>query len=575
MTAVVKGADDSSPRWRHALLIGALLQALEEKKPNNVPFSLRNKLQGALVRATNLALEDGQGDPHSVANRAIVFLLNQSFRLLPESERWHINYALLLPVLVETVFSSNEGLEHGYWLGIIDQDVREVRGKKFAWSANSPTFQLVQTMANRPLVTSLGPICRLIGHAVERIQDPNILISILGRLSQFARTIAVSWRQNKLSEIDASEATNFLDAESIQTTTPALWHILKLSLYAVIIILRSITGRLLTDAALGSDAHAPFVAIQALHLLRNMYFIASPMGQTSTQPYAFVNMVALDILSRYPEQTQAFLQEIAPPSQGQISAHPIDRNLDLFFLNTAEHLVPILPPEFNQNVVLAAAVPYMKVQGSASLKEIFEAAHSATLSVLIAPQNEELVSLQIPFYIETLLSSFPGLLSSRQFRLAFRTLIRITSPPSMVAKTQPYLAAILLETVMQRAHDLSQSPVPTAKPTPDITNEETISDQAHLLMALIDSLCFLTPTLLEEWLPLTATAISYVEDSETRTLCYDRLWEAISGGEMDVERAALCVEWWSSNTIEKQIMQNGHVSQHSFPNPEAIVSSNK
>jgi hypothetical protein len=28
--------------------------------------------------------------------------------------------------------------------------------------------------------------------------------------------------------------------------------------------------------------------------------------------------------------------------------------------------------------------------------------------------------------------------------------------------------------------------------------------------------------------------------------CQERMWEALSGGEMDVERASYCVTWWST-----------------------------
>jgi hypothetical protein len=31
-----------------------------------------------------------------------------------------------------------------------------------------------------------------------------------------------------------------------------------------------------------------------------------------------------------------------------------------------------------------------------------------------------------------------------------------------------------------------------------------------------------------------------------RHVCVDRFWEALSGGEMDVDRAHCCVTWWST-----------------------------
>lgn len=63
---------------------------------------------------------------------------------------------------------------------------------------------------------------------------------------------------------------------------------------------------------------------------------------------------------------------------------------------------------------------------------------------------------------------------------------------------------------------------------------------------MIDSLCFLRVEDLEEWLPITARLINEVRDSEMRTTCVERFWEALSNGEMDVERAHYCVIWWST-----------------------------
>lgn len=51
---------------------------------------------------------------------------------------------------------------------------------------------------------------------------------------------------------------------------------------------------------------------------------------------------------------------------------------------------------------------------------------------------------------------------------------------------------------------------------------------------------------LEEWLPLTAQLINTIRESEMRTACVERFWEALSSGEMDVERACYCVAWWST-----------------------------
>jgi hypothetical protein len=81
-----------------------------------------------------------------------------------------------------------------------------------------------------------------------------------------------------------------------------------------------------------------------------------------------------------------------------------------------------------------------------------------------------------------------------------------------------------------------------------------LSEQAFLVLALIDSLCFLRVEDLEEWLPLTANLINAVSPSEMRRVCVERFWDALSNGEMDVERAHYCVTWWSTKGGREMII---------------------
>jgi hypothetical protein len=39
-----------------------------------------------------------------------------------------------------------------------------------------------------------------------------------------------------------------------------------------------------------------------------------------------------------------------------------------------------------------------------------------------------------------------------------------------------------------------------------------------------------------------------------RTVCVERLWDALTSGEMDVERAHFCVTWWSIRGGRELIM---------------------
>ncbi len=555
-TAVVKGADNKGRRWRHVVLLGAIHLGFEEKQKQRLPLHLRSKLQSALVTATNLALKH-HGKEDSLDKFALAFVLNHTFEVLTDHNRAQLDYDLILPILIEATFSSKEGLEHGYWLGAIDRDVVEVVDRKFNWSTRSNTYRFLQEIQERPLIASLGPMSRLIAHSVDTVRDSTLLLTALDRVGEWARTLSISWRQNKLSEIDVSEEHDFLDEEATKTTLPTLWHVLRLALFATVIILRAVMGRLLSDAVLASDWKAPLLAMQCLHILRNLHFVSSRLGQTASSQYVFVSMVAIDILTQYPEQAQKFLHGIRPVEDGQIPTHPADRCLDLFFFNTAEHFSLSLSRKFNEEVVLAGAMPYLAAGSSKFLMEMFEAAHSVALSVLAAPQNAEVTSRHLPFYLDALFKCFPDTLSARQFRLAFRTVVRISSPPSPLAESQPLLASILLETIFDKAKNAPANALPQVNLRPQtIMQEMPVSEQAVFVMAMIDSLCYLHPALLEEWLPLTASLVVQIEDTEMRRECQDRFWGAMSGGEMNVERAALCVAWWTSRGGREQILHS-------------------
>ena len=147
---------------------------------------------------------------------------------------------------------------------------------------------------------------------------------------------------------------------------------------------------------------APFVAVQSLQMLRDLYFISSRLGANALTQYTFVYLAAIDILSQYPVQAEAFLRGIKPAEAGRIPQHPLDRCLDLYFLNTAEHLTLVLNSQANEELLVAAATPYLGVGGDPRLLEIFEAAHSTVLAVLAAPQNSDLVAKYIYSYVDVL-----------------------------------------------------------------------------------------------------------------------------------------------------------------------------
>lgn len=288
---------------------------------------------------------------------------------------------------------------------------------------------------------------------------------------------------------------------------------------------------------------APVLVAQTLHTLRNMYFVTTRLGPEAFSQDSFVYLTAMDVLSQYPIQAENFVREIRPATLGSIPPHPLDRCLDLFFLNTAEHFSLVLATNVAEDILIAAATPYLSAGGDNNLMHIFEAAHSVILSVFSAPQNGPLASKHLPFYADALFSVFPQNISARQFRFAFKTLVGVATPPSALAALEPDLPAILLEIVHNRATTASTDPLPQVSTALDAP---PLSEQAVLVLTLLDALPLLPLEMLEEWLELSGELIPLIPDPAMRTTCQDRFWELLISGEMDPARSEICVSWWGT-----------------------------
>ncbi|KAK0780016.1 hypothetical protein LTR91_020690 [Friedmanniomyces endolithicus] len=552
--AVVSGADEHSPRWRHLLVLGGLLQGFGPAHDQNLSRSMRSTLESGLVTAINVALGETLPDDE-LGQQAVTAVLNYCFPDLPDHERARLDYDSLLPVLMRSTLHYPEGFRSAYFLGTVDNDVRAVSGSRFQWSARSSSYQQIHLMLSSPIVSSLGPLARLIGHTAEQARDPRLIMAALDDLEAFARTLYLQWRHTKLSEIDSSEESMYLDTETMETTSPALWKLLRSTLFAVVIILRSIVGRILGDAALAIDdgIESPVAskfAAQTLHTLRYFHFISSRLGITTFSQYSFVYLTTMDILATYPSEAEAFLEAIKPADIGQVPHHPLDRSLDLFYLNTAEHFTLVLPQSRAEELLVAVATPYLAAGGNNHLLTIFEAAHSVMLAAFSAPQNVELTAKHLPFYVDALFKVFPSNLSARQFRLAFKTLLGLATPPSELAANQPMLPTVLLELLHDRAYTASSAVIPLDPPSTGSQSSPyaamELSEQAVLVLTVIDTLPQLPLELLEEWLPLAAGLMNHVADASIKERCKEHFWSVLMDGEMSSHRSQACAAWWST-----------------------------
>ncbi|KAL2127675.1 hypothetical protein VTI74DRAFT_10323 [Chaetomium olivicolor] len=549
--AVLKGADDQSGRWQHLLVFAGVLMGMEAGHRRSLSGGMRKTVEQAVVTAANLTLQKREPEPPAPSG-PVALALNYAFPLLSESSLAGLDCDALVPVATRAMLGG-DGLQDGLFLASIDQDVRQAE-QKFMWAENSPSFLHFQQLEQRPLISGLGPLSRLLGHAVQHARDSGVVLQLQDDLMAFTGKLLQHWQASKLSELEISEEEIFLTPETVKGTWPALWQFLKKVMYAVVAVLQAVVARSLLDRHLKNHTAAPVVATKTLHTLRNLYFISSRNGSDAFQVYTFTYLTSLDILARYGPASASFLAEIKPATTSSIPAHPLHRTLDLFYLNIAEHLPLNLSPHDCDTLIIQPAITYLTHSAPLSprMVQLFEAAHSAVLSVLSCPHNSPLTVDLVPFYAETLFSSFPSHISPRQFRLAFKTVMQILSPPFPISQSHPHLAETLLEMVRFRAATASQAPLPTSPaaegaPTPAVgAEEQPMSEQSTLVLTLIDALPFLQLAIFEEWMTLAAYAVNEVGDARLREVAKRRFWEVLVSGEMDVERAAIGVAWWGT-----------------------------
>lgn len=541
--AVVQGADERSSRWQHLLVLAGLFMGFEGQERQSLSAGMRRTLEGAVVTAANLALRSLDSEP-PVARAAVVLALNWAFPLLPEVAREGVDCDALLPVAVQAMVGE-AGYQGGLFLGLIGPDVRQV-DQRLDWPETSRSFMAIKDLGSKPLVETAGPLSKLIAYSTEKAKDHRLVLGAQDDLLAFTSTLVAQWWNVRLSDVEVSEEGSLLTGNTLQATWPALWRMLTNILFAAVAIMRAVTARSLLDPHLRNDATGPIMATKTLKIYRNLYFISS-RGNDSFQAYTFSYLTSIDVLARHPKPSVAFLRDTAPSTPGAIPARALSKTLDLFYLNTAEHLPLNMPSDACEALIVQPATVYLSHSAPHSklIMELFEAAHSAILSVLSCPQNGPIAVKMAPFYAETLLTSFPTRISPRQFRLAFSTLMQILSPPFPVSATRPELAETLLEMVHFRIPQAGQVPLPTAEDQ-SLSALPPMSEQSALVLTLIDALPFLYLPIVEEWMNVTAAALHEISDQMLKDVAKQRFWEILGSGEMDVERAAIGVAWWGT-----------------------------
>jgi len=99
----------------------------------------------------------------------------------------------------------------------------------------------------------MGTFSRIIAYGVDHVRDSRILQPTIKELSNFSSTLLDQWRRTKLSEVDRSDERVYFDEMTINKTVPLVWRLLQSCLFAVVIMLTSVIGRILNERYLASD----------------------------------------------------------------------------------------------------------------------------------------------------------------------------------------------------------------------------------------------------------------------------------------------------------------------------------
>ncbi|KAG6003433.1 hypothetical protein E4U21_002027 [Claviceps maximensis] len=584
--AVVKGADDRSRRWQHLLVLAGVLMGMQADRDDGRVLSraLRNTLEQAVVTAANLALK-GNVEDGPAAAASIVTALNFVFPLLSEHHQAQIDCDALLPIAVWAI-TGEEGFCDAQFLRAVDRDTTTTTtttsqhpGHVFVWPEQSPSCHLLRQMEKQPLVANMGPLSKLAAFAAQHARDSSVVLQAQDTLLVFTGRVLDNWQRNRLSGIEYALQDSRLSPETMQTTWPLLWQVFRKLMFSTVAVLQAIVARSLLDPRMLMHGIARGVASKSLHILRSLFFISNRNGNSAFQVYTFTFMTSLDMLSGDALASETFLREIyRPPAVTSVSSTPLDGILDLYYLNVAEHFPLSLPTDACEALLVKPAIAHLSPEegpeisppSTAAQKEILESAHSVILSALSCPQHSALTIRIAPFYIVKLFDSFPQQISARQFRLAFKTIMEVVSPPFPIAAMDPHLSETLLEMLRTNLSTASTRFLPQDRSRDSSAEEsarqpppqqEPLSEQSALVMTLIDSLPFMPLPLVEEWLDHTARAMHEIRDARLREPVRERFCHVLVSGEMDVERSIIGVAWWGTKGGRELVWSGGSHAQ--------------
>jgi hypothetical protein len=98
--AVLKGADEKSPAWKHVMVISGLLLGVGQREDERLSPSIRDTLEQALVSSVNQALQEIRSGEEELAAHCVTLALNHTFGTISDFERSLIDYDVSVIVMI-------------------------------------------------------------------------------------------------------------------------------------------------------------------------------------------------------------------------------------------------------------------------------------------------------------------------------------------------------------------------------------------------------------------------------------------------------------------------------------------
>ncbi|GAA5846040.1 hypothetical protein JCM9279_004765 [Rhodotorula babjevae] len=320
------------------------------------------------------------------------------------------------------------------------------------WAVPSPSHAHLSALVQQPLFTSLGPLSRALGRALEATaltaqsrSDPLVAqasLSAIHGLSEsllaVATTLSADWAATPWS--DHTDELALAPATRNQT---APWTLLKSLLFAQTLVYSSLLE--VVSSAPGAEPGTPPTALQrtlaseAVQALARTYFVALRFGQAGFEAWRAVLAGLVEVVAApsvgartgpswtgeedgeegesAPSPAEELVRSLEPQRTGP-HERAVERAGATFWLNTAEQVMRSLSDDYVERVVLRGCRPYLD---DATYRDSFEAAHSVVLAVLST--TKRCACEVAPWYIDLLLRTYPSLLSPTQLRLAYATVV--------------------------------------------------------------------------------------------------------------------------------------------------------